>query len=1125
MGTRYVLDVRESGLLLAEAGATTSIAVAESESTAVRRAVDDLARDLERVCGGNVAVTLDRMGARIVVGTIGVSPSIDAAIAVGRLDVSGLRETNGHLRWEGFQLAVVDDTLYIAGTDRRGTMYGVYDLCESIGVSPWWWWADVPVRRREHITVARDLQVQDWPGVAYRGIFLNDEEELDAWARAHTPDGTIGPATYERVFELLLRLKGNYLWPAMHVGAFNADPDNGRLAEEMGIVVGTSHCDMLLRSNEHEFRPWTAASGEHVDYDYSIPGRNRELLREYWAGSVAQNQRYEVSWTVGMRGIHDYGFRTSVIDANEHLSETQKHRERVALLEEVIADQRQLMREHLGERASDSLQIFIPYKEVLPLYDSGLQVPEDVMIVWADDSFGYVRRFPSPAELTRTGGHGLYYHSSYWSQPPRSYLATSSTPLALMRNELHKAWERGIRRLWVDNVGGLKPLELETEFFLRCGWEAGKETSTDDVIGFVEQWFDETFSGGHGKRVAALYAGYYQLNNQRKLEHLASGTFAQSGYGDEAATRLYGLHRLYQEANDILEALPADERDAFFQLVLVKVHLAYLVNGEFLHADRSILAYAEGKPAAADRHLEISRTFGAHARTLIHSYNHVVAGGRWEHIFTPNQFPPPVMALHPAARPALRTAPSGLNLLTSVTPAAESTGTEIRVDLHVSPEFAGWVEADGYVSIDPALPDRSQGGASSNWRPVPLLGRYGNGLLEARREGAVPSSIGHDDAVVEYDVHLATPGAHLLEVHRLPTLDATGSIRLGVSIDDCPPVVVESPTTDEYRGNWTTVVLDNVERLRVRLPYLEPGPHTLRLHVVDRYVGVSKLVVYTGGRRESNLGPAFSYHTSQPSPLQHSPVDNVDLRELDEVARTVYKVDPAGVPLPPVVYAGPGFWDSDTTFKPNLAVPQRALGAPRRWTRDDGSKDVVGLLGSGAVIETDGVIAFEIENALIEDATAWTTPSTSPVVAWTHTQAETDGGSGLAMHVADRGLRWDDPVEAPGLHYALQVSHPGLYHVWLLVKFDSRDDDACLLSVDGAAQSAEQQFSGGDLYSFGTQQIWLWTLLSDIELTAGRHVLSILARKSGLRIDRAYLTTTNELPPADAEWTPSSRGQ
>nr|WP_255622545.1 glycosyl hydrolase 115 family protein [Tessaracoccus sp. OS52] len=1214
-------DPGPRGLTIADASGVAPISVADDESAAVRIAAANLADDLRRVCG--VGSRQEGGTARIVVGTLGCSAEVDAAVAAARLDLSPILDADGQPRWEAFLSTVVDDVLYLVGADRRGTIYAVYDLSEAAGVSPWHWWGDVPVRSRAHVTIRGDAVVADWPAVKYRGIFINDEEELDAWARIHTADGTIGPETYARVFELILRLRGNYIWPAMHVGAFNHDPANGRLAHELGVVVGTSHCDMLLRSNEHEFRPWATAQGEPVEYDYSIPGRNRELLQEYWRGSIIANRDYEVTWTVGMRGIHDYGFQTTVIDTDPDLEEDAKFRAKVRLLGEVIADQRNLMAEQLGADASTAPQLFVPYKEVLPLYDAGLEVPDDVTIVWADDNFGHIRRLPAGSELGRSGGHGLYYHSSYWSNLTTSYLATSSTPLALMKSELGKAWDGGIRQLWVDNIGGIKPLEAEMEFFLRLAWDAGKETGTADVETFTADWIDRQFSGGHGALCGRIYATYYQLNNQRKLEHLTSGVFGQVGHGDEAGRRLELLRVLHDQTNEIHAALPEAERDAFLQLFAVKIHLAYLTAAQFYHADRSQLAHQQGKLSAADHHLDCSRAFDANKRALIHSFNRVISDGKWEGIFTPEDFPPPVMPLHPAGKPALRIDGGGLGVVVwgqtdpmseprlefhrhgtrrkwievfargaravgytieadpwlRLSTTAGTVATEMRITVEVGDDWPsvrggviritdadtgeaqtvrvalhpwdssghrgddalslpeGVMEADGYLSIDPSLPDSELPGPSTSWRSVPALGRYGNPAMVVDGASGDPS----DGAALGFGLHLVTPGAHLLEVHRLPTLNSTGRMRVGISVDDLPPMVLESPTTDEHRGNWACAVQDNVERLTLTLPPLGAGHHVLRLHAVDAGFTVSKLVVHTSAPVPSNLGPPFSSHTHRPAPEMPEPDPGaLDLAALADVARMVYRTDPSTVPPRGQIYAGPQFWEGATTFRPNLVVPQPALGAPRFARRADGSKDVVTELGTGRIIEADGVLAFEAEYTLVGDEFAWTTPATGPASTtrpcrptwplpgavppdWTHTQAETDDGTGLAMHVTPRGLLWEDPTTAPGLHFAVGTSAAGTYRVWLLVKYDDAFDDACVIALDGRVQPGSEQFCGGNLATYGTRQAWVWAALSDLAIPAGNHTFSALARKSGLRVDRLYLTIGDELPPVDADWHPSPR--
>ncbi|GAB3088035.1 glycosyl hydrolase 115 family protein [Isoptericola nanjingensis] len=1191
-----LLDDVTSGLVLAAPGAPTAV-VADTDDSAIGRAAAHLAADLGRICAGASVRLTTAAGAggdvSIVVGTVD-SPIVRDAVASGELDLAPLYAPDGRARWEAFVLRVVGDRLFAVGSDRRGAVFGVYHLTEAAGVSPWHWFADVPVRRRDHVTVPRDLAYADHPSVKFRGIFLNDEEELDAWARRHTHDGTIGPETYERIFELLLRLKGNYIWPAMHVNAFNADPRNARLAHEMGVVVGTSHCDMLLRSNQHEWEPWAAARGEGLEYDYSLPGRNREALHEYWRGSVEQNGGFDVTWTLGMRGIHDSGFHTAEIDADPHLSDDERVRARVRLLEQVIADQRQLLADTLGDRAADAVQTFVPYKEVLDLYDAGLDLPDDVVTIWTDDSFGYVRRYPDAAERQRSGGHGLYYHSSYWSPPSRSYLFISSTPLAHMRNELDKAWDHGIRTLWVDNIGALKPLEQDTEFFLRHAWEAGKpraEQSTADATAWTERWVDRDFSRGIGKQVAALYDEFAQITNVRKIEHLSGDAFSQTSYGDEAGRRLDRLRDLYGTSNALRTGLPEAERDAFFQLVGMKIHASYLVNAQFYYADRSTLAYRQGKYAAADRYLEVSREFDAHKRAMIAHYNQVMSGGKWDGILTPEAFPPPTTALFPAGRPALRVgqprlgvvvwgddgpvehpelvfSPHGVDekwievftgggpievtmngepwLEIGEVPAVVETEARVRVRLVNPAQHGGTVgtivvtsptdgrtvsiavrvlappspttaepcalEADGYVSLRADRPDECHETPGSRWREVAGAGRDLGSLLQVHGDGG--------GATVGYRVHLAKPGAHLLELHRYPHLDSTGRIRVRVGVDDHPPVDVESDTTDEYRGTWESAVVDNVERLRVRLPYLTAGVHTIRLVAVDEGFALSALVVYTSERRPTSLGPPPSRRTdgtvvTRPESEPHRP----DLETPVAVARDHYRVDPRDVAPHPAVVVPRTYWDGETTFVRNVVVPQPVLGAARDRVGPDGRKDVLATLPTGPVVEKGGALALDVERALVGDRWAWITPSLDvPEVAWTHTQAETAGGTGLALHVAGARRRWGAPLEAPAVHLTVHVKASGRFTAWVLVKFDAADDDSLVLGVDGRPQPVEAQFGGGDLFSFGLVQVWTWIELSELDLDEGRHVLSVHARKSGLRIARLYLTRTQERPPTDGEW-------
>ena len=386
---------------LIKKGQQCLIQTVDNESEAVKIAVSNLKKDLEKVLGADVQMevldasktsdALENVGGtvrdcklekdvQIIVGTLGVAAMIEELI-----DVKKLQNEKGELRKEAYLVCVQDGKLVIVGTDRRGTIYGIYDFCEYMGVSPWYFFADVPVKEKEEVRLAADYEKVDYPSVEYRGIFINDEEELEAWVQNYMGEDTIGVKTYEKIFELLLRLKANYIWPAMHVNSFNVYRENGALAERMGIVVGTSHCDMLMRSNNREWKPWIAKKGyTDAEYDYSIPGRNREILQEYWRESVEQNKDFEVCYTLGMRGIHDSGFETRDLQGK---SEEEIKQAKVELLTTIIHDQQEILKETLGR---DTMMTFIPYKEVLELYDSGMEIPEELTLVWANDNSGYI---------------------------------------------------------------------------------------------------------------------------------------------------------------------------------------------------------------------------------------------------------------------------------------------------------------------------------------------------------------------------------------------------------------------------------------------------------------------------------------------------------------------------------------------------------------------------------------------------------------------------------------------------------------------------------------------------------------------------------------------------------------
>ena len=697
-------------------GTQVKLILSGMENSAVKIAAGNLKNDLGRVLHIPAEISEEepqadlRAAAGSNAGREGKTVTIVLHTADGTLEKEKLLPER---KREAYALNVEGNTLYILGADRRGTIYGIYDLCERIGVSPWRFFAEVPDRETDHFELSEGYLFTDYPSVEYRGVFINDEEELEKWVKLHMGEDTIGVKTYEKIFELILRLKGNYIWPAMHVNSFNVKKENGALADRMGIVVGTSHCDMLMRSNNREWRPWIGKKGyTDVEYDYSIPGRNREILDEYWRESVEQNKDFEVSYTLGMRGIHDSGFETktlkgltgkALLDAKIDLLETViDAQERI--LHEVLDDTKN--GEKLSEAAADScgkkrepgnvpLKTFVPYKEVLELYDNGLKVPEDLTLIWANDNYGHIRRFPGEKERKRKGGNGIYYHNSYWAPPGLSYLFTKSIPVSQTKNELKKAWNEGIRKLWVLNIGALKPLEIEISFYLRYAWEIGKDAEyvtktgylTQNVKKYLAAFFDGMFTdvrtlrdigslesnlcGGRGNsgkeqagwggataedeeknsqgtEIADLYIRWAQLTNVRKVEQLDSDAFSQYAYGNEASERMLGLQELKEAADRIYEKLPDREKDAFFQIVLWRIHASYISNAMYYYADRSAYCNKNGMYQAAEVYAERSMHYDEMRRKLLYYYGNVQAEGRWSGIVTPEDFPPPRTAMYPA---------------------------------------------------------------------------------------------------------------------------------------------------------------------------------------------------------------------------------------------------------------------------------------------------------------------------------------------------------------------------------------------------------------------------------------------------------------------------------------------
>ncbi|WP_110931639.1 glycosyl hydrolase 115 family protein [Paenibacillus bouchesdurhonensis] len=599
---------------LVHEGESADIYVSAEDHAGVVRAANDLQADIGRVAGFCPKLTHDDKllsGHTVIVGTIGKSPIVDALIAEGKLNASGVKG-----KWESFVIQTVADPLpgikqglVIAGSDKRGTIFGIYDVSEKIGVSPWYWWADVPAVRHDALYVTPGTYKQGEPSVKYRGIFLNDEgPSLMAWVRANYRDFT--HEFYEKVFELLLRLKANYLWPAMWDNTFyEDDPLNAEIADRYGIVIGTSHHEPMMRPHgdwkKHKEGPW----------DYSI---NEEVLYRFWEEGIRRSRDYESMVTLGMRG-----------DGDEAMGGHLSFEEKIILLEKIVSDQRKIIAEQTGANAAEVPQLWALYKEVQDYYEHGMRVPDDITLLWSDDNHGNLRRVPTPEERERSGGAGIYYHLDYVGGP-RSYKWINTVPIPKIWEQMHKAYEYGADRIWIVNVGDLKPLEFPMEYFLRMAWDMSQFTKDNAGESTVE-WAKRQFGAKYGEAVGEILTGYTKFNGRIKPELLnAVELYSLTDY-KEAEQAIAELSTLANKADQLYKILPEPLRNAFFQLALYPVQASAQMLELHLQAARSRLYARQGRRMANIAAREAELIFEAD-RELTLAYNKMLSQGKWDHL-------------------------------------------------------------------------------------------------------------------------------------------------------------------------------------------------------------------------------------------------------------------------------------------------------------------------------------------------------------------------------------------------------------------------------------------------------------------------------------------------------------
>ena len=611
---QFIHDTRSNkeDVALIEKGRTADIFYDKDDYKGVIRAIGDLSRDFFSVSGVKPELKSIKPSGKdvILIGTLGKNKLIDQLISSGKLSKSTISG-----KWESFIISTVknpfpgvDQALVIAGSDKRGTIYGIYEVSEQLGVSPWYWWADVPPKTRKSAYAVSGSYSSGEPAVKYRGIFINDEAPaMTGWAKEKF--GGMNSKMYTHMFELLLRLRANYLWPAMWGNAFNEDdPENPRLADEYGIVMGTSHHEPMIRAQQewkkHGVGAWNYAT-------------NPKGLNAFWQEGVKRNKNYESLVTMGMRG-----------DGDEPMVEGGDMASNVKLLENIITDQRKILSENMEKPVEKIPQLWALYKEVKDYYDFGMKVPDDITLLWADDNWGNLRHLPTPQERKRSGGSGIYYHFDYVGAP-RNYKWLNTTSLPKVWEQMNLAYNYGADRIWVVNVGDLKPMEIPIEFFLRMAWNP-KAMSREKLSGFLLQWATREFGSGQAKEIADLVRLYSKYTTRRKPELLEPETFSLVNFSEAQRVDME-WSALSDRAEQVNNKLPKQYKDAFYQLVRYPIQAMKTVTDLYIAVGKNRLYFKQGR-AATNLQRNLALDLFKQDQQLSDEYNLKMAGGKWNHM-------------------------------------------------------------------------------------------------------------------------------------------------------------------------------------------------------------------------------------------------------------------------------------------------------------------------------------------------------------------------------------------------------------------------------------------------------------------------------------------------------------
>lgn len=754
-----------------------------------------LAADIRLVTGQEPEVKPTAAAQRypIIIGTLGQSDIVDQLANTGKVDCSAIEG-----KWEAYTLQYVENigdsiprALVIAGSTPRGTAYGVFHLSRLIGVSPWVWWADVvPAHHDQLYFTAADNFTSKEPSVRFRGIFINDEDwGLQPWASAKmdTNIHNIGPRTYERVFELLLRLRANILWPAMHKvsRAFWTIDENPQLAAQYDIVLGSSHCEPMLRNNVGEW----AASG--ASYNYAT---NRTAVQQYWRTRVEESKDQDVMYTLGMRGVHDGGIQGYSGATNI-----------AAGLQEIIAFQRSLIRSIVNEDLTQVPQTFIPYKEVLDAYNTGMNVPDDVTLTWVDDNHGFIRQMPTETEQQRAGSHGIYYHLSYYGAP-QDYLWLSSIGPAQISYELTRGYEQGIQRLWIINVGDIKPAEAELQFCMDLAWDVDA-WNPENANQWNRHWAAENFGEEVADGLAEVKKEYYRLAAGGKPEHVMFVDYSN----EEMEARLAAYNTIAKQVEALKPSIRPELSDAYFQLIEYPVMGAYLMNVKHLRALQSMSEARLGHAAQALQYADEAREAYNEIQRLTTIYNKNIAHGKWDGI----------MSASPRSQPAFQMPTVATQ--TNISPVESMSSADSQMT----------IAASAYVT------------ASSTLRKLQGLGMQQEAVAVWPMD--MKSYTQAADAPYAEYVLPVKAGENVVTLRLLPTfpVHAGGTLRYATELlgHDANPVI-NSIATSANAADWKQNVLRGwATGKSIAYTAAEAGEVKLRIYFMDPGLALQEITI------------------------------------------------------------------------------------------------------------------------------------------------------------------------------------------------------------------------------------------------------------------------------------------